>query len=90
MIARLSRAFGCVGTPASLLMIGQRFVAGFVLVVDGTFNTNSLRLPLLIAVGITNSGKTFPVAFSYCPSGSKESYDFFFQSLKEEAFAGDI
>jgi len=48
------------------------------------------RLPLLIAVGITNSGKTFPVAFSYCPSESKESYDFFFQSLKEEAFAGDI
>jgi hypothetical protein len=59
-------------------------------VVDGTFNTNSLRLRLFIAVGITNSGKTFPVAFSYCPSGSKESNDFFFQSLKEEAFAGDI
>jgi len=44
-----------------------------VLVVDGTFNTNSLRLPLLI-----DSGKTFPVAFSYCPSESKESFDFFF------------
>ena len=58
--------------------------------VDGPFNTNSLRLPLLIAVGITNSGKTVPVAFSYCPSGSKESYNFFFQSLKEEASAGDI
>jgi MULE transposase domain len=61
-----------------------------VLVVDGTFNTNSLRLPLLIAVGITNFGKTFPVAFSYCLSESKESYNFFFQSLKEEAFASDI
>jgi hypothetical protein len=57
--------------------LAQRFVAGFVLVVDGTFNTNSLRLPVLIAVGITNSGKTFPVAFSYCPSESKESYEFF-------------
>jgi hypothetical protein len=72
------------------VVLAQRFVAGFVLVVNSTFNTNSLRLPLLIAVGITNSGKTFPVAFSYCPSESKESYDFFFQSLKEEAFAGDI
>ena len=50
------------------VVLVQRFVAGFVLVVDGTFNTNSMRLPLLIAVGITNSGKTFPVAFSYCPS----------------------
>jgi MULE transposase domain len=72
------------------IVLAQRFVAGFVLAVGGTFNTNSLRLPLLIAVGITNSGKTFPVAFSYCPSGSKESYDFFFQFLKEEAFASDI
>jgi hypothetical protein len=72
------------------VVLAQRFVAGFVLVVDDTFNTNSLQLPLLIAVGITNSGKTFPVAFSYCPSESKESYDFFFQSLKEEAFACDI
>jgi hypothetical protein len=58
--------------------------------INGTFNTNSLRLPLLIAVSITNSGKTFPVVFLYCPSESKESYDFFFQSLKEEAFACDI
>ena len=72
------------------VVLARRFVAGFVLVVDGTFNMNSLQLPLLIAVDITNSGKTFPVAFSYCPSESKESYDFFFQSLKEEAFSGDI
>jgi hypothetical protein len=72
------------------IALAQRFIAGFLLVIDGTFNTNRLRLPLLIAVGITNSGKTFPAAFSYCPSESKESYDFFFQSLKEEAFAGDI
>ena len=47
-------------------------------------------LPLLIAVGITNSGKTFPVAFSYCPSEDKNSHDFFFQSLKAEVFKGDI
>jgi MULE transposase domain len=70
--------------------LAQRFVAGFVYVVNGTFNTDSLRLPLLITVGITNSGKTFLIAFSYCPSESKESYDFFFQSFKEEVFAGDI
>jgi hypothetical protein len=70
--------------------LAQRFVADFVMVINGTFNTNNLRLPLLIAVGVTNSGKTFPLAFSYCPSESKESYDFFFRSLKEEAFAGDI
>jgi hypothetical protein len=45
-------------------------------VIDGTFNTNKERLPLLIAVGVLNSGKTFLVAFSYCPSESEESFKF--------------
>jgi hypothetical protein len=62
------------------ITLTQRFVAGFILITDGTFNTSNLRLPLLIGVGITNSGKTFPVALSYCPSESKDSYDFFSQS----------
>lgn len=70
------------------IALAQRFVAAFVLVIDGTFNANNLRLPLLIAVGVTNSGKTFPVAFSYCPSENKDNYYFFFQSLKEERRPG--
>jgi hypothetical protein len=72
------------------VQLAQRFVANFVMVIYGTFNTNYLRLSLLVAVGATNSGKTFPLAFSYCPSESKESYDFFFQPLKEASFAGNI
>jgi hypothetical protein len=39
------------------IRFGQRFIAGKVLIVDGTFNTNKLRMPLLVGVGITNSGK---------------------------------
>jgi MULE transposase domain len=70
--------------------LAQRFVADFVMVIDGTFNINSLRLPLLIIVGVINLGKTFPLIFSYCPSESKESYDFFFRSLKEETFVSNI
>jgi hypothetical protein len=46
--------------------------------INDTFNINNLRLQLLIAVGITNFKKTFPVIFLYCSSKSKESYDFFF------------
>ena len=68
------------------LAAAQRFVADQVLIIDGTFNTNELRLPLLAAVGITNSGSTFPVAFSYCPSESKESLKFFFDCLTREYF----
>jgi hypothetical protein len=62
-----------------VVRFAQRFIAGKLLVVDGTFNTNKLRLPLLIGVGITNSGKTFPCASSYCPGETAESYDFFCQ-----------
>jgi hypothetical protein len=58
--------------------LAQRFVAGFVLIIDGTFNTNNLRLPLLIVISITNLGKMFPVVLLYCPSESKDSYNFFF------------
>jgi hypothetical protein len=44
------------------------------MIIDGTFNINILRLPLLISIGITNLGKTFPTGFSYCFLESTESY----------------
>jgi hypothetical protein len=65
---------------------GQRFIAGFIIIINGTFNTNALRLPLLTTVGISNSGTTFPLVFSYCPSESEEAFSFFFDSLKEVVF----
>ena len=58
------------------LKAAQRFVSDWSLVVDGTFNTNRDRLPLLIAVGVLNSGHTFPIAFSYVRSESDESFSF--------------
>jgi hypothetical protein len=72
------------------IRFGQRFIAGKVLLVDGTFNTNKLRMPLLVGVGIINSGKTFPQAYSYCPGETAESYEFFFEVLREEVFVDDI
>jgi MULE transposase domain len=72
------------------LIAARRFVADQVLIINGTFNTNELRLPLLTAVGITNSGTTFPVAFSYCPSENRESFVFFFECLKRECFINNI
>jgi len=57
--------------------LGQRFVAGFVMIIDGTSNTNALRLRLLAAVSM---------AFSYCPSESEEAFGFFLDSLKEVIF----
>ena len=51
--------------------------------VDTTFNTNNLKLPLTIITGISNTGDSFPVAFSFLPSESKVSFDFIFENLKE-------
>ena len=56
------------------------------MIIDGTFNTNALRLSLLATVGISNSEATFPLAFSSCPSESEEAFDFFFNLLKEVVF----
>jgi hypothetical protein len=64
------------------LNVAARFCSDFLVVIDGTFNTNKERLPLLIAVGVLNSGYTFPVCFSYCPSESEESFMFVFGELR--------
>ena len=69
-----------------MLDLTRRFVSDFVLVIDGTFNTNKYKLPLLIAVGVLNSGNTFPIAYSWCQSESKASYRFFWTYLREECF----
>ena len=64
----------------------QRFISDFCIVIDGTFNTNRLKLPLLVAVGQLNSGRTFPAAFSWCPEEDEASYGFFWQCLKDHCF----
>jgi MULE transposase domain len=70
--------------------LAQRLCAGNLLIVDGTFNTNELRLPLLTSVGITNTGKIFPVALSYCPGEIAANYNIFFKSLRSELFMDGV
>jgi len=68
----------------------KRFIADWAIVIDGTFNTNELRLPLLVLVGVLNTNKTFPVAFSFCPSESAESIGFVWESMKAEVFIDGV
>jgi hypothetical protein len=68
----------------------QRFVAGFALIIDGTVNTNRLRMPLIICVGITNTGKTFPIAISFAMSESKAAYEFIFACLIAMVFTNGV
>ena len=79
-------------TYPRLIEAARRFVSDFVLIIVGTFNTNKLKLPLLIAVGILNSGKTFPVAFEWCPGESRELFAFFWECINSYCFdkPGDV
>lgn len=73
-------------THPKLMFYTQKFVSDFIIYIDGTFNTNQLKMPLLIAVGQLNSGRTFPIAFSWCPEEDEASYAFFWQCLKDYCF----
>src|SRR5437016_13729109 len=53
---------------------------------DVTFNTNRLRLPLSIIVGIDNCGKIFPIAYCYNISESAASFKFAAEQLTDLVF----
>ena len=61
---------------------GKRFIADQVLLIDGTFETNRLGLILLVVVGVTNTGKNFPAAYSFAKSEARVSFDFVFECLQ--------
>lgn len=50
------------------------FVSGFMYETDATFNTNYLKMPLSVIVGIDNTSKTFLIAFCYITSESAVSF----------------
>ena len=53
---------------------------------DVTFNTNRLNMPLSVLFGITNTGLSFPAAYCYISSESKESFLFMFACMQELMF----
>ena len=69
---------------------GKRFLADQVLLVDGTFETNRLGLVLLVVVGVTNTGKNFPAAYSFAKSEARVSFDFLFDCCRRFIFTDDI
>jgi hypothetical protein len=54
--------------------------------IDATFNTNVLRLPLFVIVGITNTRKTFLLAYCYITSKLAKSFDFVVGELTKYVF----
>jgi hypothetical protein len=66
--------------------LARRFVSGFMYETDATFNTNTLRLPLSVMVGVDNTGTTFPMSFMFITSESAKSFKFASDQLTDLCF----
>jgi hypothetical protein len=56
--------------------------------VDGTFNTNKIRMPLIDCLGMNNTGKSFIFAFCFVTSESSENWGFVLECLEQTVFNG--
>src|SRR5438552_883843 len=68
------------------IKMARQFVSSFMYETDVTFNTNCLKLPLSIMVGIDNCGKIFPIAYYYITSESIASFKFVTEQLTDLVF----
>ena len=68
------------------IKMARRFVSNFMYETDATFNTNCLKLPLSVMVGIDNTGKTFPIAYCYITLESAVSFKWIVEQLMDLAF----
>ncbi len=64
----------------------KRFISDFMMEVDATFNTNALKMLLIVAVSITNTHMSFPACYSFAISESEEAFNFYIQCMHEEIF----
>jgi hypothetical protein len=68
------------------IRLARRFVNGFIYKTNATFNTNTLRLPLLVIVRIDNTGYTFPMAFMFITLELAKSFTFVSKQLTDLCF----
>lgn len=66
--------------------MARRFINGFLIQTDATFNTNKLNMPLSILLGITNMISSFSVAYTFISSESVKTFKFINTYCKELFF----
>jgi len=66
--------------------LARRFVSGFCMQTDAMFNTNKLHLPLSVIVEITNTFKTFSLAFCFIIFKLTEAFECVNTQLKKLMF----
>lgn len=75
-------------SPEQIVM-GRRFVSGFVVETDAIFNTNKLNLFLSALVGVTNTLRTFPITYCFVLSESAIVFKFINKCIRTLFFTGD-
>ena len=63
-------------TNDDLIKLARKFCPDWMIQVDGTFNTNVIRMPLIDCLGVNNTGKSFLFAFCFVTSESSENWRF--------------
>ena len=63
-------------TNDELINLARRFTPDWMIQVDGTFNTNRIKMPLIDALGVTNTGHSFIFAFCLVTSESSDNWGF--------------
>jgi MULE transposase domain len=75
-------------TNDRLIKQARRFTPDWMIQVDGTFNTNKIRMPLIDCLGVSNCGKSFIFAFAFVTSESRDNWGFILQCLEQTVFNG--
>jgi hypothetical protein len=75
-------------TNDTLIKQARRFCPDWMIQVDGTFNTNKIRMPLIDCLGVNNTGKSFIFAFCFVTSESSENWGFVLECLEQTVFNG--
>ncbi len=71
------------------IRFARRFVSDFVIQTDATFNTNHLNMPLSVLMSITNTVKSFAVAYCFVSSESIEVFIFINSCIRDLIFHDD-
>jgi hypothetical protein len=75
-------------TNDELIKLARRFAPDWMIQVDGTFNTNHIRMPLIDCLGVSNTGKSFLFAFCFVTSESSDNWSFTLDCLAKTVFDG--
>jgi hypothetical protein len=75
-------------TNTEMTRLARRFTPDWMIQVDGTFNTNCIRMPLIDCLGVSNTGHSFLFAFCFVTSESADNWGFVLQCLEMTVYEG--